>query len=385
LIVPRERQMKNRPSLLAVQNAFLKRLFWKRYRSKIPENEQTKIALDQFCLRIKIDSRNRGFDPEQAMDIAKSYIAKRAPWYDVEAFQWKSRDKIKLLDAQALGEAITLTEREWWQCKPARGAAGIVPIDKGKDKQVREWIREAQRKSAEKRSDKLKVKRKAFRESLETEVRQLLKEGLSYRDIAEKFEAEHRKQPPRSGIIIHIAWTERQVFGFDPDRKENKRKYEAERKRMKRNSIAAILQDLKKQKDAFEETRRLIYTLHFEGSGYAAIARILNERKRPSRKGGKWVKSMVKRELERVLQGYSKCPVSTSDYTRRHQMDSERGSKLSQAGAAVTQQQEDNIREESITKDQSLLRLEWSNPTLTEMIYTGPLRQLYCEKVPEAS
>jgi hypothetical protein len=138
--------MKNKPSIQAVQNAFLKRLIWKRYRNKIPKTELTKILLDQFCLRIKIDSRNRGFDPEQAIAIAKSYIAKRAPWYDVEAFQWKSRDRIRLLRSKALGEAISLTEREWWHCKPLRGGAAITPIDKGKDKQVQEWIRAAQRK-----------------------------------------------------------------------------------------------------------------------------------------------------------------------------------------------------------------------------------------------
>jgi hypothetical protein len=311
--------MANKTSLQAIQNAFLKRLIWKRYRNDIPENEQTKILLDQIMLRIKIDSRKQGFSPDQAMDIARPYIAKWAPWYDVESFPWKSRDKIKLLRAKALGEAITLTEREWWQCKPKRGGAGVTPIDKGKDQQVQEWIRAARHKSADKRNEKLKTKRKAVREILETEVRRLLNQGLSYEGIAEQFHAEHMAHPSAKGIHI---WTERQVAGFDPDRDnpDHKRKIDTERKRMKRNSITAILQDLKKQKDAFEETRRLIYTLHFERHGYGTIARVLNERKRPSRKGGKWVKSMVKRELERVLEGYSKCPTITSGYTRRGNM-----------------------------------------------------------------
>jgi hypothetical protein len=197
--------MANRPSLLVVQNAFLKQLFWKRFRNKIPKTEQTNIMLDQFCLRIKIDSRNRGFDPEQAMAIAKSYIAKRAPWYDVELFPWTTRDKIKLLSSKALGEAISLTEREWWHCKPIRGGAGITPIDNGKDKQVQEWIRAARRKSSDKRNEKLRAERKELRESLETGVRQLLKEGLSYTDIAKQFHAEHQEHPSAKGIHI---WTD---------------------------------------------------------------------------------------------------------------------------------------------------------------------------------
>jgi hypothetical protein len=381
---PRERQMANKISLSAVQNAFLKRLFWKRFRNKIPKTEQTNIMLDQFCLRIKIDSRNRGFDPEQAMAIAKSYIAKRAPWYDVEAFPWTTRDKIKLLNSKALGEAIGLTERLWFQCKPRRGGAGIDPIDKGTDPEVQEWIRAAQRKSADKRNEKLKADRKALRKTLETEVRRLLKEGLSYTDIAEKFHAEQREHPAASGII-HI-WTERKVAGFDPDRDnpDHKRKIDTERKRMKRNSITAILQDLKKQKDAFEETRRLVYTLHFEGMGYASIARILNERKRPSQKSGKWHATSVKRELERLHMGYTKCPTIPSGYNSRGNMDSERASRLSQEIAAETQQEEENIQEE-VAKDQSLLRLEWSTPVMIEMPYTNVLRQLYRENVAEAA
>jgi hypothetical protein len=268
--------MASKASLQTIQNSFLKRLFWKRFRNRIPETEQTKIMLDQFCLRIKIDSRNRGFDPEQAMAIAKSYIAKRAPWYDVEAFQWKSRDKIKLLPSKALGEAISLTEREWWHCKPLRGGAGVTPIDNGKDKQVQEWIRAARRKSSDRRNEKLKSKRKALRETLEPEVRQLLKEGLSYTDIAERFQAEQRDHPPTSGVHV---WTERQVFAFDPERKEpeHQRRYKAERKRMQRVAMTG-----RERKAAqIEKVWRIIYALHSEGEGHASIARILNERKTP--------------------------------------------------------------------------------------------------------
>jgi hypothetical protein len=301
----------NKISLQAVQNAFLKRLIWKRYRNRIPENEQNTILIEQFLLRIKIDSRKQGFDPDQATEIARPYVAKRAPWYDVESFPWKSRDKIRLLRAKALGEAIALTEREWFQCKPIRGGAPVIPINKGSDPQVREWIKAAQRKSADKRNRKLKTQRKAVREILETEVRRLLRQGLSYEAITKKFQDEHRAHPSPKGIQI---WTERQVFAFDPDRKkpDHKRKFEAERKRMKRYAMTG-----RERKAAqIEETRRIIYALHFEGDGHASIARILNERKIPSRRGGKWHKKSVKRELAEGDKGGQKRPVSVSDYTK---------------------------------------------------------------------
>ena len=319
------------------------------------------------------------------MAIAKSYIAKRAPWYDVGALQWKSRDKIKLLNSKALGEAIGLTERLWFQCKPDRGGAGVTPFDKGTDPQVQEWIRAAQRKSADRRNAKLMNKRKAIRKTLETEVRRLLKRGLSYQDIAKQFHAEHRAHPSAEGLHI---WTERQVAGFDSDRDnpDHKRKIDTERKRMKRNSITAILQDLKKQKDAFEETRRLVYTLHFEGMGYASIARILNERKRTSQKGGKWHATSVKQELERLHRGYTKCPTIPSGYNSRDKVVRERAGKLSQAAAAETQQ-EGSTRGKVATdqaKDQSLL-LEWSTPVMFEMPYTSALRELYRENVREVA
>jgi hypothetical protein len=330
------------------------------------------------------------------MEIARPHIAKWASWYDVDSFAWKSRDKIKLLGSQALGEAIGLTERLWFQCKPRRGGAGIVPIDKGTDKQVREWIEAARHKSAEKRNLKLQRKRQAVRDSLETEVRQLLKEGLSYHDIAERFQAEHLEHPSAKGIHI---WTERQVFAFDPDRKnpEHKRKFEAERKRMKRQAMTP-----RERKEAqIEEARRMIYAMHSEGVGYASIARILNEQKIPPRSiraGAKWHKSSVKRELDDTLGhfcyicrrvhgghgGTQKCPLSPSDYTRGN-MTGERGSKLSQAATAETQQEENIWAKGKVAKDQSLPRLAWSNPVLIEMAYTEPLRQLYREKVAEAA
>jgi hypothetical protein len=59
-----------------------------------------------------------------------------------------------------------------------------------------------------------------------------------------------------------------------------------------------------------EKARRMIHAMHFEGAGYASIAGALNERKIPSRRGGKWVKSMVKRELAEVLKGTQKRPRS---------------------------------------------------------------------------
>jgi hypothetical protein len=216
LIAPPRAAMANKISLSAVQNAFLKRLIWKRHHNKIPETEQTRILIEQILLRIKIDSRRQGFDPDQAMDIARPYIAKVAPWYDVESFPWKSRDKLKLLRSKALGEALAITERECFLCKPRRGGVGSTPIDKGKDKQVQEWIRAAQRQSGDKRNAKRKAERKEIRESLEAEVRQLLKRGSSYEDIAKTFDAEHMAHPSARGIHI---WTERQVFAFDPDRR----------------------------------------------------------------------------------------------------------------------------------------------------------------------
>ena len=102
----------------AVQIAFLKRFVWKRYRNRIPKNEQGTILIDQFCSGSRSIPVIKDFSPDQAMEIARPYIAKWAPWYDVEFFPWKSRDKIKLLNAKALGEAIGLTERLWWRCKP---------------------------------------------------------------------------------------------------------------------------------------------------------------------------------------------------------------------------------------------------------------------------
>jgi Recombinase len=374
--------MANKTSLQAVQNAFLKRLIWKRYRNRIPENKQTTILLDQFVLRIKIDSRKQGFNSDQAIDIAKPYIAKWAPWYDVESFPWKSRDKIKLLRAEALGEAIALTEREWFQCKPIRGGAAITPIDKGKDRQVQEWIKTAQRKSAEKRNEKLKNKRKAVRKILQTEVRRLLKQGLSYEGLAKQFQDEHRAHPSAKGIHI---WTERQVFAFDPDRKkpEHKRKFEAERKRMKRHAMTG-----REQKAAqIEEARRSIYALHFEGEGHASIARILNERKIPSRRGSKWHKKSVKRELAEGDKGGQKCPVSMTDYTKGN-MVRERADRLSQAVAAETLQEEGMLSISIEDRGQVLPRSrnsEWFTPALIEMPYTNALRQLYREKVPEAA
>jgi hypothetical protein len=322
--------MANKISLSAIQNAFLKRLIWKRYRNRIPENEQTRVLIEQFLLRIKIDSRNQGFDPDQAIDIARPYIAKVASWYDVESFPWKSRDKLKLLRSKALGEALAITERECFLCKPRRGGVGITPIDAGKDKQVQQWIRAAQRKSADKRNAKLRAERREIRESLETEVRRLVGQGLSYTDIAERFANEHRDHPSARGIHI---WTERHVFAFDPDRKnpEHKRKFEAERKRMKRQAMTG-----RERKAAqIEEARRLIYALHFEGEGHASIARILNEWKIPSRRGGKWHKKSVKRELAEGDKGGRKRPVSPVDYTEG-QMTGERAGRQSPAISGQT-------------------------------------------------
>jgi hypothetical protein len=239
------------------------------------------------------------------------------------------------LRSKPFGEAIALTERECFLCKPRRGGAGITPIDKGKDKLVQAWIRAAQRRSADKRNEKLKNKRKAVREILEAGVRQLLKEGLSYGDIAEQFGDEHMAHPSATGIHI---WTERHVFAFDPERKnpEHKRKFKAERQRMKRQAMTG-----RERKAAqIEEARRMIHAMHFEGIGYASIARILNERKIPSRKDGKWVKSMVKRELVGVLKGTQKRTVSMVDYTKR-QMTSERDDRQSLATAAEPLQAKD--------------------------------------------
>jgi hypothetical protein len=333
--------MKNKPSLLAAQISFIKKFVWKQHRNKLSENDT--VLIEQFLLRIKIDSRRQGFTSDQAIEIARPHIAKWAPWYDVESFPWKSGDEITLLSGKALGEAIALTERVWWQCKPKRGGAGITPIDKGTDPQVKKWVQAARDKTAKRLSAKQKTKRAAVRKSLETEVRRLLKEGLSYQDIADKFQAEYKERPSAKGGIIHV-WTERQVAGFDPDRDnpDHKRKIDTERKRMKRNSNEAILQDLKKQKDAFEETRRLIYMLHFNGKGCASIARILNKRKRPSRKGGKWHETSVRRELKARTGGTQNVQLSRS-VMPRSTMEVERGSKLSQETAVETLQ-EDGIQ-----------------------------------------
>jgi Recombinase len=373
------RKKKFPPKLLAVQNAFLKRLIWKRYRNRIPENDLTKIVLDQFCLRLKIDARVQGLSPEHAIVRARDYLAKRAPWFDVEAFQWKSPDKIKLLGAVAFGEAISLTERECFLCRPAP----FTPIDKGKDKEVQKWIREAQDKSAKKRSKKLKAKRAGARKELEADVRRLLKEGSSYRDIAQQFNNE-RREPHTSPVMND--WTPRKVFAFDPDRKspEQKRIYQAELKRMARNPIT----ELKRNADRIEKAQSLIRELHFQGAGYGTIARYLNEHKIKSQKGGKWHRNAVKREVERVHEVYTKCPRSPSVYTGMR-IGIENDCKVVPEIAAETQQ-EGNIQREDTdqgkvaTKDKCLA-MEWSTPVMVEMAYTDVLRKLYQEKVAEAA
>jgi hypothetical protein len=102
---------------------------------------------------------------------------------------------------------------------------------------------------------------------------------------------------------------------------------------MKRHAMTG-----REQKAAqIEEARRSIYALHFEGEGHASIARILNERKIPSRRGSKWHKKSVKRELAEGDKGGQKCPVSMTDYTKGN-MVRERADRLSQAVAAETLQ-----------------------------------------------
>jgi hypothetical protein len=348
--------MKNKkkisPKLLAAQIRFLKRLIWNRLRNRIRKDDQGMVLIEQLLLRIKIHSRAQGFSPDQAMDIARPYIAKVAPWFDFDSFPWKSGDKIKFLNAKAFGEAISLTERECYLYKPAP----FTPIDKGKDKQVQKWIRAARDKSAAKRNAKRKTDRKEIRESLEAEVRQLLKDGLSYTDIAERFEAEDREHPsPTSGIVLQ-KWNERKVFAFDPDRKnpEHQRKFKAERQRMKRDAMTG-----RERKAAeIEKTRRMIHAMHLEGDGYGTIAKVLNERKIPSRAGGKWHRKSVQRELAGVDRCTQKRTVSPVDYTKG-KMDVERGSKASQAASAETLQDRYIQAKGKVAKDQSLL-LEWS-------------------------
>lgn len=317
--------MENKISLSAIQNAFLKRLIWKRCRNRLFENEQSTILIEQFLLRIKIDSRKQGFTPEQAMDIARPYIAKVAPWYDVKSFPWKSGDKIKLLRAKALGEAISLTEWMWFQCKPDRGGGGVTPIDKGKDIYVQAWMENARRQSAKRRNLKLQNERKDMRKILETEVRRLLNEGFSYGAIAERFQAEHRKHPTARGIHF---WTRRHVFAFDPDRKDPDHKwlYELGLAREKREA-------------QIEKARRTIFAKHLEGEGYGAIARALNERGIPSRNGGKWHVTSVKRELARGTQEGTQNRPFPRTIIPRGNMTGERAAKPSQAVAADTLQE----------------------------------------------
>jgi hypothetical protein len=346
-----------------------------RHRGRIPNTELNRIALDQYCLRLKIDARKQGLSPDHAIDTARDYLAKRATWYDIESFPWKSRDKIKLLSAKALGEALVFTEREWWYLKSERGGVPIIPIDKGKDALVREWIQAARNKSAKKRSNKLKAERAAVRKVLETEVRELLKQGLSYTDIAERFDADHIEHPSARGIHI---WTERQVFAFNPDRKnpEHKRKYQAERKGAKRQAMTG-----RERKAAnIEKARDMIFAMYLEGYSTRSISSILNKRKIPSRMGRKWHQMSVQRELGRDNRRQQKCPLSLTADTR-YEPVRERDAKLSQA-AAVETRQEEYIQEE-VAKEQS--RLEWSTPTLIEMPYTNALRQLYRERVAEAA
>ena len=69
--------MANKISLSAIQNAFLKRLIWKRYRNRIPENEQTRVRIEQFLLRIKIDS-----------GIKVSILTKRSILQDLISPKW---------------------------------------------------------------------------------------------------------------------------------------------------------------------------------------------------------------------------------------------------------------------------------------------------------
>jgi hypothetical protein len=366
--------MKNKkipPKLVATQIAFLKRFVWKRCRNKLSENEQNTILIEQFCLRIKIDSRAQGFSPDQAMEIARPHVTKWAPWYDVDSFAWKSRDKIKLLGAQNLGEAISLTEWEWYLCKPRRGGGGVTPIDKGKDIYVQAWMENARRQSAEKRNLKLQNERKDMRKILETEVRRLLNEGFSYGAIAERFQTERRKHPTAKGIHV---WTRRHVFAFDPDRKDPDHKwlYELGLAREKRDA-------------QIEKARRMIFAMHLEGDGYETIARVLNKRKIPSRMGGKWNKTMVKRELVRGTQEGTQNRPFPRPIIPRSKMVGERADKASQAADAVTRQEENIEGKGKVAKDQSLPRLAWSNPVLIEMAYTEPLRQLYRERVAEAA
>jgi hypothetical protein len=366
--------VKNRATLQAAQIAFLKRFIWKAHRNKIPKTDQGTILIEQILLRFKIDARKRGLSPEQAMDIARPYIVKWATWYDFDSFVWNGRDAIKLLGPYELGEAIGLTERLWFLIKPRRGNGGVIPFDKGRDPQVQEWIEAAKKKSADERKDKRKARRSELRDGLETDVRKLLAQGLTYHAIADRFQAELRERPTREGILF---WTERHVFNFNPDRKnpEHKRQYEAELMRMKRQQA---MTGRERKAAEIEKTRRMIHAMHAEGMGYGTIARELNYREIPSRAGGKWHRKSISRELSSVDRCRQKCPESPATYTRGT-TDREKAARKSQAANAVTQQEGyiGRLHQANHANDISMPRQSWSEPSLIEMPYTVPLRELY--------
>ena len=307
-----EKKYKHTP--ISVLIRFLKRLIWRRWRKKIPENELTTILIEQILVRIKIDSRRRKLDPKTSPDLA--YIASRAPWYDVDAFPWTSPDTITLLGPGAFGEAISLTEWEWWCCRPTRGGPAIVPIDKGQDIHVEAWRENMRWHTAKARSANNKSERAKDHKKIATEVQALLRKGLTYMDIATRFNDEGKRPQFASGIGFE--WTERKVAGYDPDTSDpdHRRRIEAERKRIQRQLSKALEQAVLKN-TRIAMTRRTIVMMRLEGCGYGTIAKRLNELKIPSKEGGKWVRSIVKRELESVPGVYSKCPTMTVAHTSK--------------------------------------------------------------------
>jgi hypothetical protein len=330
-----------------IQIGFIKRIIWKRHGNKLPETEANTALLDQLCLRFKMDARDfNGSDHDKALATAKEYLQRRATWYDVDSFAWKSRDNVKLLRSKQLGELISLTEWEWYQWKPSRGDGGIVPIDKGTDIYVAALRENKRRDAAREVALRRKSERSEIRKLLESDVARLLADGLSYRQIADIFQKQRRYRQ-QSGPTM---WEMRDVFAFDPDRKDPERKRRYEQELLPEKHAAQV-----------DKVLRIIRAMHSQGDGYGTIAKALNQRGVPSRKGCKWTRTMVKRELVKASSGctqevYSNPAFSPSTYTSKGNSTVERASGKVVPAAS-----------------------DWNGPALMPMPYTQALQRLYVE------
>lgn len=279
-----------RIQMKAIRNLIVMRAAW-----LIPDDECTEILVEQLFLRTKICMKGDR-EPEHMRWTAMNFVRQFMPWYDCEAFPWYGDDNLTLLYGEAFGNAVNLSAREEYFMK-GKGDHGFIPVDRGQDALVKEYRKEDEEIADFLRKDALKDKRDEARTTLQRAVSVFRKDGRSHADITKIFNAELRKNVDGRSV----KWTGRMIVSLDTelDKAEHKRKVDANRKRREREEYHMTKREMKVIEN--DNTRDLIvYLYNEECMGYGTIARVLNERKIPTRTGkagAKWNRSMVKREL----------------------------------------------------------------------------------------